>query len=364
MMFKKYWQNTHSKFLLLCLASILMSFQNSVQAQSEFHHLAKETIEKFPVETEFAIGMIIDGKKRFIGFKKTPHGLEQVRNETDVYQIGSITKVMTASILASLANKGKIDLNMDTSQIYDTLYNHEITLKSLANHTSGLNRLPANFAESAIKNQSNPYMNYGQKEFYEFLNSDFELNDKEYNYSNLGYGLLGHSLKKITEKSYEDLLQEEIAQPLRMNHTTSNPSKAQNRVKALDAEGYVTAFWTFDAFKGVGGVLSSTSDMLKFLYATTQKTHNGINLSLKETHQISERQAIGLGWHILNTKSRNRWYWQNGAVGGFTSCLVANPETGNAVVVLSNVSAYHPDMQYIDKLCFDSMQKIEKMSKK
>lgn len=363
-MFKKYWQSIHSKIILLCLVSTLLSFQNSVYAQSEFHQLAKKTIEKFPVETELAIGLIIDGKKRFIGFKKTPHGLEQVRNEANTFQIGSISKVFTATILASLSEKGKLNLDMDTSQIYDTLYDHEITLKRLANHTSGLERLPSNFAESAIKNQSNPYMNYGQKEFYEFLDSDFELKDQDYNYSNLGYGLLGHSLEKITEKSYEELLYEEVLQPLRMNHTTSNPSKAQNRIKALDAEGYVTAFWTFDALKGVGGILSSPSDMLKFLYATTQKSHQGINLSLKETHQISDREAIGLGWHILNTKSGHRWYWQNGAVGGFTSCLVSNPETGNAVVVLSNVSAYHPEMQYIDKLCFDSMQKLEKMSKK
>lgn len=360
MMFKKYWQNIHSKIFLLCSISFLMFFQNSVQAQSELHQRAKETIEKFPNDTEFAIGMISNGQKRFIGLKKTAHGIEAVRNETEVFQIGSITKIFTSTILASLAEKGKIDMDMDTSKLYDTLYNHEITLKSLANHTSGLNRLPANFAESAAKNRSNPYMNYSQKEFYEFLDSDFELNAKEYNYSNLGYGLLGHSLEKIIEKTYEELLQEEITSPLDMNLTTSNPSKSTNRAKALDQEGYVTAFWTFDALKGVGGILSSTSDLLKFLYATTSKSHEGINSSLQETHQISDRESIALGWHILSTKSGNRWYWQNGSVGGFTSCIVTNPETGNAVVVLSNVSAYHEDMQRIDKLCFDSMQELEK----
>ncbi|MDN6310127.1 MAG: serine hydrolase domain-containing protein [Flavobacteriaceae bacterium] len=360
MTIKKYWQNRHSKLILLSIFAVVMSFQNSVYAQSAFHQLAKETIEKFPDDTEFAIGMISNGQKRFIGLKKTTQGIEAVRNETDVFQIGSISKVFTSVILASLAEKDKIDMEMDTSKLYDTLYNHEITLKSLANHTSGLDRLPDNFAESAAKNRSNPYMNYSQKELYAYLNSNFEFNPAVYNYSNLGYGLLGHSLEKITEKPYEELLQEEILTPLDMNLTTSNPSDTKNRVKALDKDGYIAAYWTFDALKGVGGIFSSSSDLLKFLYASTNQTHPGIYLSLKETLKISDREAIALGWHILNTKSGKRWIWQNGAVGGFTSCMVTNPETGNAVVVLSNVSAFHEDMQRIDKLCFDSMQELEK----
>ncbi|QSS97032.1 serine hydrolase domain-containing protein [Psychroflexus sp. ALD_RP9] len=340
---------------------VLCCSVTSVFAQSP-SQLIKATLEQFPAETQISVAYTSNGEDVFKGFKNTQYSVVSEENSTQLFQIGSISKVFTSIILADLHLNNKVDLNQDISKlaIFDTLFNQPITLKSLANHTSGLPRLPSNFAESAFKNQSNPYLNYRDKELLTYLKKDLKLGDPSYQYSNLGTGLLGFSLEFLTKQSYEDLLQTHVIKPLGMLNTTSNPKSMNNVIKGLDAKGELTSYWTFDALKGVGDIFSSAQDMLIFSKKIIDKSNAALNLTLKQTHQINERQLVGLGWNILKTKAGFTWYWHNGAVGGFTSTIVVNPDTNKAVVVLSNVSAYHPDMQKIDKLCFDIMINLEK----
>lgn len=355
MMSKKYWRNMCYKILIACLVIV-----TSVQAQTPSQFI-KNTLEKFQPETQISVAYSKQGNDEFLGFKQSVSGIESVENSTKLFQIGSISKVFTSILLAelSLQNRVKLDQDLKNSDHFDTLIKNSIQLKSLANHTSGLPRLPNNFAESAFKNQSNPYYNYGQKELFAYL-KQLKLGEKTYQYSNLGVGLLGYSLEQITETPYEKLLQTEILKPLNLTQTTSDPKEMSQIIKGLDASGQLTSYWTFDALKGVGDIYSSAKDMLKFSKAVMSQQNKAINLSLEPTFTINERQQIGLGWNILTTREGKTWYWHNGAVGGFTATMVVNPETKTSVIVLSNVSAYHPNMQLIDKLCFDLMQNLEK----
>ena len=92
--------------------------------------------------------------------------IKQIDNHKSVFEIGSITKVMTSTILANLVYKGKIALD-------DPLQKHvpfkikrpekngkTVTIKMLSNHTSGLTRMPSGFTLLALFNPENPYKNY------------------------------------------------------------------------------------------------------------------------------------------------------------------------------------------------------------
>src|SRR5690606_32496350 len=97
-----------------------------------------------------------------------------------------------------------------------------ITFKNLANHTSGLPRLPGNLQSAPEFNMNNPYATYSKEMLWDYLKSLGGLETSEYpqfEYSNLGYGLLGTVLEHITQKSYEQMIQEVFVENLGLKNT-------------------------------------------------------------------------------------------------------------------------------------------------
>ena len=126
--------------------------------------LVKQFVESQFTNTEIALGYIDDGKAYFEGILKRGKEVMAVENSKALFEIGSITKVFTTTILAQLINEGNVDGETLISNIlpYKTLSETGITLKSLANHTSGLPRLPENFYSIKNHDESNPYLNYNE----------------------------------------------------------------------------------------------------------------------------------------------------------------------------------------------------------
>src|SRR5687767_11534886 len=136
-----------------------------------------------------------------------------------VFEIGSITKVFTTSLLQDMVDRGEVRLGDAVSQYLPKSVKvparggHEITLLDLATQSSGLPRMPKNFTP---RDSMNPYADYSVQQLYTFL-SGYELTrdpGAEYEYSNLGMGLLGHALALKGRASYEELLRRRILAPL------------------------------------------------------------------------------------------------------------------------------------------------------
>src|SRR5262245_52455767 len=153
-----------------------------------------------------AVG-VIDGKKTSVlGYGRVSKDAEGKPRGDTIYEIGSVTKVFTAFLLADLAQEGIVKLN-DPIRLYlppDVTAprdaDKEILLSNLAEHRSGLPRLPANLPAYS----EDPYANYGADRLYDFLKSH-RLKwpvDSRYEYSNLGMGLLGHLLERASKTPY------------------------------------------------------------------------------------------------------------------------------------------------------------------
>ena len=102
--------------------------------------------------------------------------------------------------------------------------------------------------------------------------------------------------------------------------------------------------------QAAGAILSTTEDLSRFVRANFQE-NAAYDLQKEITFEVSDELALGLGWHIRRDASEN-WYWHNGGTGGYRSCLVLVERSRQGVIVLSNVSAFHPSSQNIDQLCF------------
>lgn len=317
---------------------------------SNIELLIEEKIKTFPTETEFALAVNTGDKTVFYGYKNENSFAKKVLNQNSLFEIGSVTKIFTASLLAQEIEKGNIAANdkLSTSLKDISPEISEITYKQLVTHSSGLPRLSAEMF--AITDFSNPYKNYDLKAMERDLLKNQVRSEwiGKYDYSNFGTSVLGYALAKINGSSFEDLIVQRIFKPLKMKNSFVGRSHIEGKiVVGLDAEGRPTPNWDMNAANPAGGIISSASDMAKFAEFQLKSNEKWVKQMQKPLLDINEKLAIGLGWHIL--KSENI-LWHNGGTGGYTSFIAIDPANSRAVVLLTNVSAMHPKSNDLDKL--------------
>ncbi|MEM7109329.1 MAG: serine hydrolase domain-containing protein, partial [Bacteroidota bacterium] len=285
--------------------------------------------------------------------------LATVENHSVVFEIGSISKVFTSTLLASTVVQEELKLDDNINDHLEFPIKNEVQLQflTLANHTSGLPRLPSNL-NLFLVDQSNPYKDYKEPQLIKYLTEQLQLAEPKYDYSNLGAGLLGYMLTKIHAQSYESLLQEFIAVKYNMNSTTTNRDLIASKLVAGRNEvGKEVSNWDFAVLKGAGGIFSNVEDLSKFAKAQFDPAHNELALTQQKTITVNEKMSLGLGWHIVKSKSGNL-HWHNGGTGGYTSSMAIDLINKTGVIILSNVSAFSSKMGNIDKLCFELIETL------
>ena len=322
-----------------------------------------ENSKTFPNQTQVSIAFINNGKVSYFGTKKNNDTISTIDNHKSVFEIGSVSKVFTSTLLANFVMDRKIKLNNNVNDYLKTPFHNNIKIPfiNLANHTSGLPRLPSNL-DLAKVNIENPYKEYKGKELEDYLTKHLELSNKgKYQYSNLGAGLIGYTLSEIGNTTYENLLQNKIFSKYEMQNSTADINKVKgNLVKGINNEGKEIPNWEFSVLAGAGGILSTVKDLSKFMIAQFNPSNKELALARQKTFEINDKMDIGLGWHLLKSQSENIWYWHNGGTGGYSSSMVFDEKTKSGIIILSNVSAFNPNMVNIDKLCFGLMKTLEK----
>ncbi len=321
----------------------------------------KKLLKGFPVNSQLAIAMVENDKVVYAGIITDKDSFHLVENKDSIFEIGSLTKVFTSVLLSNFVNKGLLKTSDPVKSFFDfplkqsSLNGKEITLENLANHTSGLPRIDMSMMNGNT-DMNNPYKEYDEKMLDDYLQNKMKLDTvpgTKFSYSNLGGGLLGYILCHKANKSYEELLQQNIFIPLGMKSTTTDIALIKNRlVKGHNASGDVTENWTFtDVTAGAGAIKSCASDMVNFMRANFREN---IILALPrvKTFTLNPIRSIGLGWIIQTRKNGDTVCWHNGGTGGYRSCLVMNVDKKSGAVILSNVSSFHPLNANIDKLCF------------
>ncbi len=261
-----------------------------------------------------------------------------------LFEIGSASKVFTSVLLAEEERRGLVHLDEPVRDLLpkDVLVpeqaGHPITLWNLATHTSGLPRMPTNFAP---KDPATPYADYRVEELYAFLASysPSRAPGERYDYSNLGVGLLGHALSLRAQQSYESMVVEWIAKPLGMTSTTLTVS-AENQARFASghaSDGDPTPAFPFAVLAPAGGIRSSAADMLRFVQANLGQVDASISPALRRTHapqfDLPGGGKICLAWHMPKSQA---FLWHNGQTGGYHSYLAFDAAKQVGVVVLSN----------------------------
>jgi CubicO group peptidase (beta-lactamase class C family) len=271
----------------------------------------------------------------------TPEGLETSgADPRGVYQIGSVTKVFTALLLALEVVQGRLTLETRVGELapaLDELPVGDVTLGALVTHTSGLPRLPPGMWRKAFgAGARNPYADIDEPALYAAVGALTPRPRARPVYSNLGFGLLGTALARHLRTSYDEAVRARIATPLGMSDTRSHPDAHQPGHTRL---GRVRRqVWTFDALAGAGALWSSMDDLARFVRANLEPPEGALGEAVRLTQQPrvgSGRMELGMAWIRLAGK-HGKLLFHNGGTAGYRSFVGVDVDRRRGVVVLGN----------------------------
>lgn len=347
--------------VLLGLALILGA-QAPVEAQ---HFPTNEELRlmlRDLVEDGQAPGIVLgvleaDGSTRIVSFGSAGPDAHAL-GPRSVFEVGSVNKTFTASLLSVMVARGEVALEDPVSKYLPehvtvpSRGGREITLIDLATHRSGLPGLPENYLPPDM---ANPWADYTIETMYAFLSSHTLRRDPgaEFEYSNLGFGLLGHVLAQAAGRSYRGLLRERILEPLGMDMAgyALEGEVAEWMVKGHSAGGDVVPYWFgTEAIDGAGGLRANVEDMLSFLKANVGPANTDLERALREAHRVRRpiqddpvKAGSGLGWQVLLYEDR-RVVTHGGGTGGFRTRIGFDPDLGVGFVRLTNAAGFEYDI--------------------
>ena len=274
-----------------------------------------------------------------------------------VFEIGSITKVFTATVLADLVSQEELGLDTPVQSVLGdevsmpTSDGAQITLGHLATHSSGLPRLPDNFDP---EDPTNPYADYTVEDLYAFLSSHKLARgiDETVEYSNVGYGLLGHALALGQGTDFETLIVERVLEPLQMSDTAIELTPALRERLATGHDGQLrrAANWDLPVLAGAGALRSTVHDLLTFLEANLGLGPSPLRQAMERARTPQRTDPalgmdIGLGWIIAREGDRE-FVWHNGGTGGYASFIAFDAQAGEGMVILSNSALSVDNLAY------------------
>ena len=349
--------------LTLCTAILLVGFQQIAVAQD---HAAKiqEVLTLAHKYRQFNGSVLVaeNGKVVYKGAFGMANMEWNIPNAPDTkFRLGSITKQFTATLTMQLVEQGKIKLDGKISDYlpdYRKDIGQKVTIHQLLTHTSGIPSYTGQpgFFENVSRN---PYKVDDFVKKYASGNLEFEPGTK-YSYNNSGYFLLGAIIEHVTGKPYEQVLKENIFDPVGMkntgydHHNTIILKRATGYSKTPD--NYSNAAYLDMSIPYAAGSMYSTVEDL-YLWDQALYTDKLLSAQSKALMYKPFLEGYGYGWVVNNASFKQNGsdvqvIRHGGGINGFTTTIVRFPQEKNLIVMLDNTGT-----GYLDRLS-DSIAKI------
>ena len=345
--------------LKLIIYFILLISHPGLYSQSGDLKVEIDKLIRFDTEIDFKktpgfiVAVVDNDSTYYFSFGTTSKGEKKDFSKDDIFEIGSVTKVFTASLISILVSEGLISYSDQVNSYLPKEYQNprlkELTISDLITHQSGLPKRPTYFGRKE-KDFQNPYEHYPVSELLTFYR-DYIPEQRTFEYSHTNYALLEIIINKVTLKSFQDALTEKIFMPLAMSNTFVDFSEKKENVII---SGYSRALkqvqpWTFSAFKASEGIKSSASDMIKFIRANMNFPSSGLESIFKHNFNpplnssFNAQLSVATGWHLINM---NQFYiaTHTGKTSGHCAFVCMVRETKTAVVILTNSSIGTEDL--------------------
>ncbi|MBU2971020.1 beta-lactamase family protein [Pseudoalteromonas sp. C2R02] len=270
-----------------------------------------------------------------------------IKNTLDTkFRIASLTKQFTAMLIMQLVEENVLKLDAPISEYLKDFrkdIGDKVTIHHLLNHTSGIpNYLRIkNFRKDISRN------NYSVAEFIKkFCSDDLDFEPgSDFRYSNSGYFILGSIIEKVTKKTYENVLRENILDPLGMKNTGYDNSSViiKNRASGYDKtlNGYVnTGYLDMSIPYAAGSMYSTVRDLSLWDNALYTESLLSVN-SIKKMFKVSKHRNYAYGWEVneIPTSGLGQKITSinhGGGINGFNSSITRILQDKYLIVLLNN----------------------------
>jgi serine-type D-Ala-D-Ala carboxypeptidase/endopeptidase len=246
------------------------------------------------------------------------------------FEIGSVTKTMTATVLALLAGEGVLRLDDEIGRWLSAGPHGGITIRQLATHTSGLPTMAPNVRARQV-DPADPWAGYTFELAEEGLRQATVTPGNPRRYSNLGYQLLGLLLQRASGQDYPTLLAQRLFDPLAMTHSGVG-QRGEGTLLPGHADGREVLDWAQPL--GAGGVTAAIEDLARYaracLFPPDGPLGDAITLAQTPVHDVGDGVAQALGWVVREGGVREH----SGGTGGFCACVCTDRGRGRAVAML------------------------------
>jgi len=246
------------------------------------------------------------------------------------FEVGSVTKTMTATLLALLAADGSLRLDDEVGRWLPAGANAGITVRQLTTHTSGLPRLAPNMRRPTV-DLANPYADFGVEQAEEGLRQAVAAPGAPMMYSNFGFQLLGVVLERASGLPYEQLITDRLLTPLGMSRSGVGSKAGGIPLPGHDQRGEL-AHWDHP-LAAAGGVEATIGDLARYTSACLRPPPSQLGAAIAAAQTPVEAGGhYALAWRISDDGIR----WHTGSTGGFSAAVLIDPARGRAIAMLAS----------------------------
>jgi CubicO group peptidase (beta-lactamase class C family) len=249
------------------------------------------------------------------------------------FEVGSVTKTMTATLLALLAADGSLRLDDEVGRWLPAGANAGITLRQFVTHTSGLPRLAPNMRLPTV-DLANPYAEFGAGQAEDGLRQAVAAPGAPVLYSNFGYQLLGLVLERASGLPYEQLITDRLLTPLGMSRSGVGSNAGGIPLPGHDHRGELP-HWDHP-LAAAGGVEATIGDLARYASACLRPPPGplGDAITAAQTPQLPVEAGghQALAWRVSDDGIR----WHTGSTGGFSAAVLIDPVRNRAIAMLAS----------------------------
>jgi len=342
-----------SRYILVFLCSLALTQLATAQSSAEVENGdLGQKIDRYlqKAEANWYAGSVLVARGEKIILAKG-YGLADRENKVKqtaetVFSIGSITKQFTGAAILKLEMMGKLKVTDPISKYFGDVpaEKKEITLHHLLTHTAGF--------EGAL---GDDYDAIGREDFVKLALSSklLFIPGERYEYSNVGFSLLGIIVELVSGKNYEDFLYEALFKPAGMEKTGYvRPGfvKSELAVGYRGGERWGTALdrpWRPEGpgwhLRANGGILSTVGDMYRWYLALKNDTVLSVSAKKKYLAPHVKEYAdgnsyYGYGWVTQKTERGANLIWHNGGNGIYNAFMGFEPENDLVIIASSNIA--------------------------